>query len=115
MATVVSHAAYHGPLAGGLPASLYPAGVNPQSCPNYPHCANPAVAVAGSGYAGKFLLTITINIGTIHKTAPITIFKRREGSEGNNIRGWEKSNANALFKIGKNERAEGETKIKRKM
>lgn len=37
-------AAYNGPLAGGVPASLYPAGVSPQACPNYPNCANPAVA-----------------------------------------------------------------------
>lgn len=37
-------AVYNGPLAGGLPASLYPAGVDPQACPNFPNCANPAVA-----------------------------------------------------------------------
>ncbi|XP_050316043.1 uncharacterized protein LOC126750461 [Anthonomus grandis grandis] len=37
-------AVYNGPLAGGLPASLYPAGVSPQACPNFPNCNNPAVA-----------------------------------------------------------------------
>ncbi|XP_066262508.1 pupal cuticle protein-like isoform X1 [Euwallacea similis] len=37
-------AVYNGPLAGGLPASLYPAGVSPQACPNFPNCDNPAVA-----------------------------------------------------------------------
>ncbi|KAL1497557.1 hypothetical protein ABEB36_008498 [Hypothenemus hampei] len=37
---------YRGPLAGGQPASLYPAGVNPQSCPNYPDCTNPLVAIS---------------------------------------------------------------------
>ncbi|XP_066147131.1 AP2-associated protein kinase 1-like [Euwallacea fornicatus] len=37
---------YQGPLAGGQPASLYPAGVNPQSCPNYPDCTNPLVAIS---------------------------------------------------------------------
>lgn len=38
--------AYNGPLAGGLPAAQFPAGVNPQACPNYPNCENPAVAVS---------------------------------------------------------------------
>ncbi|KAJ8977805.1 hypothetical protein NQ317_000062 [Molorchus minor] len=42
----VSLAAYNGPLAGGLPAAQYPAGVDPKSCPNFPNCANPAVAVS---------------------------------------------------------------------
>ncbi|XP_030759464.1 uncharacterized protein LOC115884890 [Sitophilus oryzae] len=37
---------YNGPLAGGQPAALYPAGVNPQSCPNYPDCTNPLVAIS---------------------------------------------------------------------
>ncbi|KAF5304791.1 hypothetical protein FQR65_LT07808 [Abscondita terminalis] len=37
-------AAYNGPLAGGVPASLYPAGISPHACPNYPHCSNPSVA-----------------------------------------------------------------------
>lgn len=37
-------AVYNGPLAGGVPASLYPAGVSPQACPNFPHCTNPALA-----------------------------------------------------------------------
>ncbi|XP_030759526.1 uncharacterized protein LOC115884945 [Sitophilus oryzae] len=45
-------AAYHGPLAGGLPADLYPAGVSPQACPNFPNCANPAVA-ANPGQAAN--------------------------------------------------------------
>lgn len=38
-------AAYNGPLAGGQPAALYPAGVDPKACPNFPDCSNPAVAV----------------------------------------------------------------------
>nr|XP_023012860.1 activating signal cointegrator 1 complex subunit 2 homolog [Leptinotarsa decemlineata]AYA49993.1 cuticular protein hypothetical 1 [Leptinotarsa decemlineata] len=38
-------AAYNGPLAGGQPAALYPAGVDPKACPNFPDCTNPAVAV----------------------------------------------------------------------
>ncbi|XP_076260133.1 uncharacterized protein LOC143196354 [Rhynchophorus ferrugineus] len=42
---------YNGPLAGGKPAALYPAGVNPQSCPNYPDCANPLVAISQNGPA----------------------------------------------------------------
>ncbi|XP_076259408.1 uncharacterized protein LOC143195825 isoform X2 [Rhynchophorus ferrugineus] len=42
------HQPYNGPLAGGQPASLYPAGVSPQSCPNYPDCSNPLVAVQNS-------------------------------------------------------------------
>ncbi|KAF5304685.1 hypothetical protein FQA39_LY09462 [Lamprigera yunnana] len=37
-------AVYNGPLAGGVPASLYPAGISPHACPNYPHCANPSLA-----------------------------------------------------------------------
>ncbi|VEN40574.1 unnamed protein product [Callosobruchus maculatus] len=40
----VSAAVYNGPLAGGLPAHQFPAGVSPQACPNFPNCANPAVA-----------------------------------------------------------------------
>lgn len=40
----VAVAVYNGPLAGGVPASLYPAGVSPQACPNFPHCTNPALA-----------------------------------------------------------------------
>ncbi|KAK9730290.1 Cuticle protein CPCFC [Popillia japonica] len=38
--------AWHGPLAGGVPAHQFPAGVSPQACPNYPNCNNPAVAAA---------------------------------------------------------------------
>ncbi|ENN70638.1 hypothetical protein YQE_12583, partial [Dendroctonus ponderosae] len=38
---LAQHQSYQGPLAGGQPASLYPAGINPQSCPNYPDCSNP--------------------------------------------------------------------------
>ncbi|KAJ8955733.1 hypothetical protein NQ318_008605 [Aromia moschata] len=41
----VASAAYNGPLAGGQPAALYPAGVDPKACPNFPDCTNPAVAV----------------------------------------------------------------------
>ena len=41
---VAAFAAYNGPLAGGVPASLFPAGISPHACPNYPHCANPSVA-----------------------------------------------------------------------
>lgn len=37
-------ASWNGPLAGGLPAHQYPAGVSPQACPNFPNCANPALA-----------------------------------------------------------------------
>ncbi|KAJ8955732.1 hypothetical protein NQ318_008604 [Aromia moschata] len=37
-------AVWNGPLAGGQPASLYPAGVSPQACPNFPHCSNPALS-----------------------------------------------------------------------
>ncbi|CAH1106361.1 unnamed protein product [Psylliodes chrysocephalus] len=40
----VSQAVWNGPLAGGQPAHLYPAGVSPQACPNFPNCNNPAVA-----------------------------------------------------------------------
>ncbi|CAG9854541.1 unnamed protein product [Phyllotreta striolata] len=40
-----SLAAYNGPLAGGQPAALYPAGVDPKACPNFPVCSNPSVAV----------------------------------------------------------------------
>lgn len=40
----VAAAVYNGPLAGGQPAHLYPAGVSPQACPNFPNCNNPAVA-----------------------------------------------------------------------
>ncbi|KAG5890650.1 hypothetical protein JTB14_034938 [Gonioctena quinquepunctata] len=39
-----ANAVWNGPLAGGQPAALYPAGVSPQACPNFPNCANPAVA-----------------------------------------------------------------------
>ncbi|KAL1497559.1 hypothetical protein ABEB36_008500 [Hypothenemus hampei] len=46
-------AVYNGPLAGGLPASLYPAGVSPQACPNFPNCANPAVAANPTAPAGN--------------------------------------------------------------
>ncbi|XP_050316400.1 uncharacterized protein LOC126750734 [Anthonomus grandis grandis] len=44
-------AQYQGPLAGGQPASLFPAGVSPQSCPNYPDCSNPLVAISQNGPA----------------------------------------------------------------
>ncbi|XP_056633155.1 bifunctional endo-1,4-beta-xylanase XylA-like [Diorhabda carinulata] len=40
----VATAVWNGPLAGGQPAHLYPAGVSPQACPNFPNCNNPAVA-----------------------------------------------------------------------
>ncbi|CAH0551878.1 unnamed protein product [Brassicogethes aeneus] len=40
----MSSAVWNGPLAGGVPAHQYPAGVSPQACPNFPNCANPAVA-----------------------------------------------------------------------
>ncbi|XP_019869082.1 uncharacterized protein LOC109597763 [Aethina tumida] len=42
----VSLGAYNGPLAGGLPASQYPAGIDPASCPNFPNCDNPLVAIS---------------------------------------------------------------------
>ncbi|KAL3286389.1 hypothetical protein HHI36_000898 [Cryptolaemus montrouzieri] len=41
----VANSAYTGPFAGNQPASQFPAGVDPQSCPNYPVCENPSVAV----------------------------------------------------------------------
>ncbi|CAH1164182.1 unnamed protein product [Phaedon cochleariae] len=41
----LASAAYNGPLAGGQPADLFPAGVDPKACPNFPVCSNPAVAV----------------------------------------------------------------------
>ncbi|CAH1990979.1 unnamed protein product [Acanthoscelides obtectus] len=41
----LASAAYNGPLAGGQPAHLFPAGVDPKACPNFPNCENPAVAV----------------------------------------------------------------------
>lgn len=40
----VALGAWNGPLAGGVPAHQYPAGVSPQACPNFPHCSNPALA-----------------------------------------------------------------------
>ncbi|KAF7278556.1 uncharacterized protein LOC143196703 [Rhynchophorus ferrugineus] len=48
-----ANAVYNGPLAGGLPASLYPAGVSPQACPNFPNCANPAVAASPNAPAAN--------------------------------------------------------------
>lgn len=42
----VATAVWNGPLAGGVPASQFPAGVSPHACPNYPNCANPAVAAS---------------------------------------------------------------------
>lgn len=56
-------AVWNGPLAGGVPAAQYPAGVSPQACPNFPHCTNPAVAATPNapapaipygGYAGQY-------------------------------------------------------------
>ena len=44
----VALAAWNGPQAGGLPAHQFPAGINPQSCPNYPNCDNPLVAISAS-------------------------------------------------------------------
>ncbi|KAJ8974198.1 hypothetical protein NQ317_011343 [Molorchus minor] len=43
-AVAAAAAVWNGPLAGGQPAALYPAGVSPQACPNFPHCSNPALA-----------------------------------------------------------------------
>lgn len=48
----LTSAAYKGPLAGGQPASLYPAGLDPSSCPNFPLCTNPSVS-ALPGYQLK--------------------------------------------------------------
>lgn len=42
----VAIAAYNGPLAGGAPASQFPAGIDPASCPNFPNCDNPLVAIS---------------------------------------------------------------------
>lgn len=36
--------AYNGPLAGGVPAHQYPAGISPEACPNFPNCDNPSLA-----------------------------------------------------------------------
>lgn len=47
----VGSAVWTGPLAGGLPASQFPAGVSPQACPNYPNCNNPALAANPSAPA----------------------------------------------------------------
>lgn len=44
-------AGWNGPLAGGVPAHQFPAGVSPQACPNYPNCNNPAVAVSPNAAA----------------------------------------------------------------
>ncbi|XP_022921218.1 uncharacterized protein [Onthophagus taurus] len=44
-------AAWNGPLAGGVPAHQFPAGVSPESCPNFPNCNNPAVAVQANAGA----------------------------------------------------------------
>ncbi|XP_019869038.1 translation initiation factor IF-2 [Aethina tumida] len=43
-AVAMASAVWNGPLAGGVPAHQFPAGVSPQACPNFPNCANPAVA-----------------------------------------------------------------------
>ncbi|KAJ8955735.1 hypothetical protein NQ318_008607 [Aromia moschata] len=37
----LASARYDGPLAGGQPASLYPAGVDPAACPNFPPLQQP--------------------------------------------------------------------------
>ncbi|GJQ86793.1 hypothetical protein Trydic_g5584 [Trypoxylus dichotomus] len=53
----VALAGWNGPLAGGVPAHQFPAGVSPQACPNYPNCNNPAVAVspnAAAPYPGAY-------------------------------------------------------------
>ncbi|KAK5647305.1 hypothetical protein RI129_002197 [Pyrocoelia pectoralis] len=47
-------AVYNGPLAGGVPASLFPAGISPHACPNYPHCSNPSVAANPNAPAPAF-------------------------------------------------------------
>lgn len=50
-------AGWNGPLAGGVPAHQFPAGVSPQACPNYPNCNNPAVAAhpdAAAAYGGAW-------------------------------------------------------------
>lgn len=53
----VANSAYTGPLAGGQSAAQFPAGIDPQACPNYPICENPSVAVnqvAASAYASPY-------------------------------------------------------------
>ncbi|KAK9873966.1 hypothetical protein WA026_002317 [Henosepilachna vigintioctopunctata] len=42
----LSTGAYNGPLAGGQPAAQYPAGIDPKSCPNFPSCSSPLVALS---------------------------------------------------------------------
>lgn len=42
----LSAGAYNGPLAGGQPASQFPAGIDPKACPNFPDCSSPLVAIS---------------------------------------------------------------------
>ncbi|XP_044746705.1 RNA polymerase II degradation factor 1-like [Coccinella septempunctata] len=45
-ALALSAGAYNGPLAGGQPASQFPAGIDPKACPNFPDCSSPLVAIS---------------------------------------------------------------------
>ena len=54
MALAQQQQPYRGPLAGGQPASLYPAGVDPQACPNFPHCSSPLVAISQGGIPPQY-------------------------------------------------------------
>lgn len=41
------------PIPPGISApARYPAGVDPHSCPNYPHCGNPNTAIGANGAPG---------------------------------------------------------------
>ncbi|XP_076257638.1 uncharacterized protein LOC143194805 [Rhynchophorus ferrugineus] len=50
---VVGFAQYHNQPSQPLPAQ-YPAGVDPKSCPNYPDCSNPLVAVQTADKAQQY-------------------------------------------------------------
>ncbi|XP_045475737.1 DNA translocase FtsK-like [Harmonia axyridis] len=45
-ALALTSGAYNGPLAGGQPASQFPAGIDPKACPNFPDCSSPLVAIS---------------------------------------------------------------------
>ncbi|CAH0551881.1 unnamed protein product [Brassicogethes aeneus] len=50
----VAIAAYNGPQAGGQPAAQFPAGIDPASCPNFPVCDNPLVAISQGPHARAY-------------------------------------------------------------
>lgn len=65
-ALALAKAAYNGPLAGGQPAAQYPAGIDPASCPNYPDCSSPFVAISGTPQARQ----LQYNVQPQYNTAP---------------------------------------------